>query len=343
VLIVHLSQLLGNDAEVFRGGAGWIIPQSQELLNQGARGVQLFFILSAYSLCLTNGRHREFDKPWVSFFLARVFRLYPMWIFANLIHFLIYRNGSLFQSLTFVFGLNRYETPNPEIIIGSWSLFAEICFYISFPFLIKLANYPKILVLVFLISILARPIWIKAALNIGISDDNSFIGLFPLSNFYAFVAGILIFVLQDRSSGYRFFKISRPKMLEMLLFGWLVVNLFTGVDQLYIVLYLIAFLSLFLGTNHSTNRFYSLLSKPLIVLGKYSYTIYLFEFLALDLLIRYLPVETFANFPIDVQLILFLPAYLLTVWVIGFVGYRFIEIPGIRLGKRISNVILSRN
>jgi len=305
--------------------------------------VQLFFILSAYSLCLTNGRHRDFDKPWLSFYLARVFRLYPMWIFANLIHFLIYRNGSLSQSLTFVFGFNRYEIPNPEIIIGSWSLFAEICFYLCFPFLIELARRPKLLLLVFFLSILARPIWIKAALHIGISDDNSFIGLFPLSNFYAFVAGVLIFAVQDWSAGRNFLKSSKSKILEVFLFGLLVVNLFTAVDQLYIVLYLIAFLSLFLGMNHSFYKFYHLFSRPLIVLGKYSYTIYLFEFLALDLLIRYLPIETFANFSVEVQFILFLPPYLMIMWVIGFIGYRFVEIPGIRFGRRISNAILSKH
>ncbi|HEY9657997.1 MAG TPA: acyltransferase family protein [Allocoleopsis sp.] len=46
--------------------------------NYGQMGVQLFFIVSAYTLCLSMERRREERLKEVNFFIRRFFRIAPL-------------------------------------------------------------------------------------------------------------------------------------------------------------------------------------------------------------------------------------------------------------------------
>jgi peptidoglycan/LPS O-acetylase OafA/YrhL len=127
----------------------WVAPSSpwlKSLVSDGARGVQLFFVVSALTLFLSiNTRLSTESFPARNFFIRRVFRIAPMfWL-------------GLVMSLAFNGLASRYWTPNgltlfdvaltalflhgwhPEtinsVVPGGWSIAVEMTFYLFVPFL----------------------------------------------------------------------------------------------------------------------------------------------------------------------------------------------------------------
>ena len=65
VVSVHASQIVGNGDQ----SSNWVVPISKNFLDFGARGVQIFFILSAFGLAKSYEVHSE--KPIRSFYARR--------------------------------------------------------------------------------------------------------------------------------------------------------------------------------------------------------------------------------------------------------------------------------
>lgn len=194
VVAVHLSQVIGN-GDV---NAQWMFSKSKNFFDFGARGVQLFFMLSAYGLAISYTKDINLQKT--SFYLRRFFRIYPIWIFAVIIYAYVYdKNAFISQNLNFKFGLTRSSSPSPEIVPGSWSLFTEITFYLVFPFIFPLVKNLKLLLLFTITLIFIRFLWLNFAEDLfNITDRNSFVGLFPISNFYTFMLGLTIYSFATR-------------------------------------------------------------------------------------------------------------------------------------------------
>lgn len=71
VIMVHTSQYCGNN-----GHGLFLLPFSERFFNSGARGVQLFFILSAFTLFNSSYRRFKIDaSPRRDFYLRRAFRI----------------------------------------------------------------------------------------------------------------------------------------------------------------------------------------------------------------------------------------------------------------------------
>jgi len=74
VFIVHSSQSID-------GLPRWL----SSLASQGARGVQLFFVISAFTLFLSLSTRRKNEKrPTLNFFIRRFFRIAPLFYAALL-------------------------------------------------------------------------------------------------------------------------------------------------------------------------------------------------------------------------------------------------------------------
>jgi peptidoglycan/LPS O-acetylase OafA/YrhL len=56
----------------------------------GQRGVALFFVVSAFTLFLSNDNRKDEHSPVLNFFIRRVFRLAPMFYLATLLMFTVY-------------------------------------------------------------------------------------------------------------------------------------------------------------------------------------------------------------------------------------------------------------
>ena len=116
----------------------------------GQLGVQLFFVLSAYTLSnsLTNslGKGTIF-LTWIkylSFMIKRYFRIAPLFYFGLIIYFLFrlyigdsqqYSFLSISSNLLLLHGL--YLTPlASNAVPGGWTIGAEFVFYLIFPFIV---------------------------------------------------------------------------------------------------------------------------------------------------------------------------------------------------------------
>ena len=131
VIAVHSSQYFSD------------LPQAvRTLADQGARGVQLFFVTSAMTLCMSwQARH---DGP-VPFYIRRFFRIAPMY-YLSIPLFLWVRgfgpsiyapDGIGWRHITMAVTFTHGLLPDTitSVVPGSWSIADEMMFYAIFPVL----------------------------------------------------------------------------------------------------------------------------------------------------------------------------------------------------------------
>jgi len=122
------------------GGAA---PAYARPIEFASTGVFLFFVISAFSLCLTMPRHLTSERPTLSFAIARLFRIAPLFYLLILIsafRFHQYHGDwpglrSLFLDAAFVFNLVPGE--HESVVMGGWTIGVEMLFYAAFPLLYR--------------------------------------------------------------------------------------------------------------------------------------------------------------------------------------------------------------
>lgn len=325
VVSVHSSQIVGNGDQA----SNWVSPFSKNFLDFGARGVQIFFILSAFGLAKSYEVHT--GKPIRSFYTRRFFRIYPIWIFAVFIHALIEnRSQVILQNVTFAFGWLRGNQDNPEVVGGSWTLFVEVIFYILFPLLYPIARHTKTLLTLIVFLMVLRVAWLKSAESLfGIIDRNSFVGLHPLSNFYCFALGLLIF---NQISVGKLVKFRSTIAVSFLL----IVSIILEMDQMLQVV-LISFLmySFLRRTYAKSKHLFGKIEKTIELFGKYAFTIYLYHLLVLKKGSGFL-IKTTENLPyVEVKYLASMPIVMSLLCILGHLGYQYLEKPSIKLGTMV--------
>lgn len=125
----------------------------------GERGVQLFFIVSGYTMMLTFGG--KVDAAAIrSFYIRRAFRIVPLF-WAAILFYLLITKGEGFKFwapdgiatgdvlLTFLFLHWSSVTAFNSVVPGGWSIAVEMQFYLLFPLLIFLFRRPNGPILVY--------------------------------------------------------------------------------------------------------------------------------------------------------------------------------------------------
>lgn len=116
------------------------VPQAIRLLQMhGATGVLLFFVISAFSLCLTMPKHERSARPMISYAISRLTRIAPLYYvlvayslaYAFLVYGVSYDPFRIGVSLTFTF--NLFPTTAWGIVGASWTVGVEMLFYVIFP------------------------------------------------------------------------------------------------------------------------------------------------------------------------------------------------------------------
>jgi exopolysaccharide production protein ExoZ len=166
----------------------------------GARGVQLFFVVSALTLALSWHSRQDGAGP---FFVRRLFRIVPIFWLAIAYYALTSHQSvtpwQIVTSLTFVHSLFP-TTISPGLVPGGWSISDEALFYLVFPFLVAtlLTTWTRSAIA------LAVTMWISTwwrrhgydyVHSFGYSQQvaSDFAFLFPLEQMPAFTAGFLAF------------------------------------------------------------------------------------------------------------------------------------------------------
>lgn len=134
------------------GAAVTGLPQAlARLVFASQFGVQLFFVASAFTLCVSTGAAPGMRLDWRAFLIKRFFRIAPLYYTGIVVYFLVncrtnWRAGGAFApsapydavnilaNVAFLHGL--YPPANNDIVPGGWSIATEFLFYAMFPLLV---------------------------------------------------------------------------------------------------------------------------------------------------------------------------------------------------------------
>ena len=317
------------------------------LSDYGQMGVQLFFLASAFTLCLSRERRINEKYAVSNFYIRRFFRIAPLYYAAILLYFCmatitgqtdsgygypIYAPQNVLANLSFLHGF--YQPANNNVVPGGWSIAAEVAFYSVFPFIAYLAQklqaYHK------------RAIWAIPTAGIAISQlFNLFVLLSPEktlhnNNFFyfnifnqipVFMLGIALFY-SDLSL--------RPRINALMfsIFTFLTIGLWlTPVDYLLSMVPFVVGLSFFF--LFALFRQLSWMSSKIVgKIGIYSYGMYLTHFLFAWYLPQYFLVPLLADrMPPDALFWLTAAIAIVLSYGLSQLLYRTAEAPIIRLGK----------
>ena len=181
-------------------------------MSAGARGVQLFYIASALTLCLSwEFRASRERHPIRNFYLRRAFRIIPMFYVAIAGYLLLYGltpryfapNGVpwYYVPLTGLFLNGFHPEMITSVVPGGWSIVVEMTFYAIFPILVMRFRSVAALTVLLAVSLIARFAWVRLVYRIFLPSYapeqghlvDALAELGFLSQFPVFVMGMLTF------------------------------------------------------------------------------------------------------------------------------------------------------
>ncbi len=306
----------------------------------GARGVQLFFVVSALTLAMSWHSRHDGAGP---FFVRRFFRIAPIFWLAIAYYTLTAHQfvpvWHVLASITFLHSLWP-TTISPGLVPGGWSISDEALFYAAFPFLVAtLTTWTRSAIA------LGVTMWISAywrrhgvdwVESFGYRQQvaSDFVFLFPLEQMPAFAAGFLAFHTIRKVNPERARYLSEAGLVAALLaLTW---QFTRDVHQISKISFWLCIVVSAIGLG--AGRY--LVNAAIIHMGRISYSAYFVHFALLayaDVLAeRYAPsgAPAFAvAFPI---------VFVATI-VIATATYTFIERPSIKLGRGLLRRASSNN
>jgi peptidoglycan/LPS O-acetylase OafA/YrhL len=348
VVFVHTSQsITGLNAN------------TKILSNFCQLGVQLFFVLSAFTMCNSLDRIKLGRKNILLFYLKRFFRIAPLYYSGIIIYFCIslvynykysgvlkpdqqYNPLNILTNVTFVHGF--YKPANNNIVPGGWSIGTEMLFYLMVPFLFlyykHLRHKMVFLIIPFLFLALNLVIFNVANNRSNFTKDEIVFIYYNLFNqLPVFLIGISYFFYS---------RIYENKGSDS--FKWMVISIFIFIFSLFGLIRIRYNISLtpvlsaitFVFLIEVFRNFHFLSNKILVRIGQLSYSIYIFHFIFAWYLSKSI-YETIYNyvFPELGLIICFLISVLFTS-LLAMLSEKTIEKPGIDVGKRFSNYLFKK-
>jgi peptidoglycan/LPS O-acetylase OafA/YrhL len=329
------------------------------LFGNGDKGVQLFFLVSALTLCFSLDRKKNESKPTLYFFIRRFFRIAPMFYLA-IVFFLMYpcmqehynppdgiKWWHVLLTATFMHGWHP-ETFS-SVVPGGWSIAVEFNFYLLLPFLFKLINTKERALIFFIFTSLIN-LFISRWMfdfwsaqypgHLSLPWGLSYFGFF--NQLPVFAIGIMLFHIFKEDH----FRRKNFTSIILILFSAFIVLAFMNynVDPAYlsrITFYTLAFAILTWALANKKNII--LVNRVTILTGKVSYSMYFIHFVVISNLLKSSFFDKLVNDRITGSLFAILLVYLVTL-AGAIVTYNLIEKNGIKLGsyiiKKIDNKVL---
>jgi peptidoglycan/LPS O-acetylase OafA/YrhL len=342
VIFVHNSQTVNG-----------LSAQVKSISEYGQIGVQLFFVASAYTLCFSQTKRIDEKNQLRSFFIRRLFRIAPLYYFAICWYFLTdpvnnilkiinvtphYDLVNVLANIFFIHGFVPFA--NNNIVPGGWSIGAEMAFYALFPMLFRLFSWahgkwgmPPLYGLI-IVSILLN-ITVQMAIEKFLSAElirDPFIYRNLVNQLPVFLMGMTVFFYHQCGH-----TLQVPIVAQSILFIGLtlfVEELFDNKQPWILVFVTVcAGISFVILLNIFKELKYS--NKILEKIGKVSYSMYIFHFGFVWYLVPGLKMNLEGIVEPHLLLTLsFMLAVLGSFWV-AKLSYRYIETPGILLGKSL--------
>lgn len=314
----------------------------------GQTGVQMFFVASAFTLCLSSDNRRDEPHRLRAYAIRRYFRIAPIyycgivfyaWMFIHDGEGAPYTVKNILANVLLVNGL--VPAANNNVVPGGWTIGTEVLFYVAFPLL-----YPAIerawtrwgnraLVAAWLASLLVALVWQGGfrVLHGSWLPNNSFAYGAVVNQLPVFVAGIAWYLAAWRGGGMAP-RLGRDSALAAVLFGLCAAILGLDLAPLFGLIPSLAALGTVLLGN--LLRSGSGEASWLGALGKVSYSLYIIHFALVWRPSAWL-LQAVAHVPYA-QAALLVPLYLAEVALLygaARIMWRFVEQPANRLGQRV--------
>ncbi|WP_169754224.1 acyltransferase family protein [Campylobacter curvus] len=297
-----------------------------------SRGVQLFYLISGYTLYMIYHNSIKSQKDLLIYYLKRFFRIAPLFFILLPIYYyffglnLNYFNHSpnfsntthMLLHYTFLFGL--FPESMTSIIPPAWSIFVEISFYILFAYIVKCIKFENKLEIITILFIIIHLLLIILS-NVGYRDDiyaKTYIFFTPLYQFFIFFIGCLLFKYKHRLKANLLIIVLLSLLLPFIKYNFL---------NIWISVLLFSLIIIYFQSKKYKFPYF------LLMVGKISYSVYLIHMLVIDI-----AMDTFYGIINKYILSLLI---LLSVLSLSSLSYGLIETKFIRFGnifiKRLIN------
>lgn len=339
VLIVHVANSLQLDGALLNS-----------LLSSGARGVQLFYLVSALTIFMSLMWRSEANRvSWRNFFSRRFFRIAPMFYLVAIYFFFTDGHSARYFApdgldwwtvpLTFTFMHGWHPETINSLVPGGWSIAVEVTFYMLVPVLFVMLKSLRKAVFISLGAyclMLALNAFMSSHIESLYPEDQQYLSAHFFSFWFfsqlpVFLLGIVCYHLLQT--------IDKPNKLISLLYLSLFVATFylfafEVVQIKYVPMHIgcgVSFLFLVMGLHH--HPWQVIVNKLMAGIGKVSFSIYLLHFIVIKRTAHILVPELseFGNWSF---LIYFTFVFVVTT-VFSCITYKYIEKPFILLGKRL--------
>ena len=305
----------------------------------GIRGVQLFFIVSALTLCSV---YKENTIDLKSFYTRRFFRIAPMFYICGILYLCLFYFGIMKPEVSikfidviltalFLHGFWIHSINN--VVPGGWSIASEAMFYLIFPLVLKYVNdlNRSMAFLAFSFALAVVNLTLGHILSNHFPKQKDLIDSYEhfdfLMNIPSFAMGVFIYHLNKKSS----FTWKCPDALFYVVCVMFMALCSDGYSIPFAQLIAIVFLGFFAWCI-SNKQYSAFTNKPLSYLGEISFSLYLIHFVVLHTAQILLPRLAF---PVANLVALYLSVLVISV-ALATLTYRFIEIPMINFGKRLT-------
>jgi peptidoglycan/LPS O-acetylase OafA/YrhL len=182
------------------------------LISDGARGVQLFYVMSAFTLFYTFSIHSRRELHRIkNFFTRRFFRIAPLFYIVIVYYFITdgwgsrYPGGAssvdvltLLSTITFINGFHPHWINS--LVPGGWSIAVEMAFYCMVPFLVACLTNLRRWAVAFAIVLAIKAISSYCLTQLIITSHptkewNEFLFFWLPTQFPAFMFGILLYLV----------------------------------------------------------------------------------------------------------------------------------------------------
>ncbi|MEI7489338.1 MAG: acyltransferase [Chryseobacterium sp.] len=326
---------------------------SLSLCFAGQRGVQLFYVVSAFALLYSfDVRSKNEKYPIKNYFIRRYFRIAPLFYIAVIGNLLIHGFSSWHDApnglnwLKIMAGLLFLNGWHPDTInaiaMGGWSIADEFSFYLILPVILSWIKTART-ALIFLIFSAVLAIIFSASCASLLNHVEYFSFLWFPIQFPVFCMGILAYYIVKESKDC-FLKSKHIKIYSLLLAVCSAIIFLTSFPTRNDTLYWssFAFVPLIIGLSIHEWKFF--VNRVSIFLGKISFSIYLVHFFFLLGISRSaegylmffgegggLMIKPGTFYALTVTYIcVFLPTVIVSIFT-----HKFIETKGINLGRNL--------
>ncbi|MBL8026711.1 MAG: acyltransferase [Fibrobacteres bacterium] len=308
----------------------------------GNYGVQGFFIISGFCFFHLYSKTDWNDSELKSFHIKRFFRIAPLYylaVFANLALNLhvgprTFSWQYFIENMTLTFG---FFHPNHAMVLGGWSIGIEYVFYIALPILIILTRKPIGLLLLTVLSIALIIPWTFGAVENAAYAEKFHVYVQIPNHAFLFMLGAVLARLRAAKS----FRFTTKSFLVILVL--LAALAFPYTDKFYshfqtmtgfyrVKFLVIYFLIIALFSFYEVPQ--NILKRVLVFFGEISYSVYLLHPFAFAAMVKIMPAQ-------KGTILLFALAMIATI-VLSAIVYRYLELPGIKLGRKLSTLTASQ-